>query len=616
MRHTKLNLTNTAAVCKYIKEQFLYDSTSHSANYNVLRLIFSNLDTKLYKVDLYNEFKKDLIVTETLEELTASIDNIFIHTDRKQKGEFYTSKCIVNKAYEYIEEEFGEDWREKYIVWDLAAGSCNLTRDYVFKKLYISTLEEEDIVFSNEMGYNPEAVKFQFDFLNDDFDKLPKELMESIVNGEKMIILVNPPYKCYKVECKYKEELIKRKYDEKLNKASCELYWLFLYRIMDLCQINDNISLALVCKFNMYNAKLTLGARNNFLKVLEYRRGFKGSAHHFDGLKSKWTYIFNIFRHNKSRELNLRLDMDTVELINNKLEVIKNEIVELPFDNNRGSILEYLKSSMDLPKDRRDLKITLPLKDAYTMGDRMDRVSYVLPNQIGNYKVVNRVIGGMDKDNFIRTGGNGGSRALPIYKENLLETISHCGVKLIVNKFDKKYTGYNIGVPNVNHSKYNTVVYNALVYCIFSHKFQTSHLEGLDYTDLKRDLYINTTIENHLFYIPKDTVISHLNAHSKDLINLDSVGSDYIYHLIEGNLMHLNSTAMELWALCRDLTLRSLEYRTVDEKQSYHWNSSWLQILDIVKERFPSEFGQYTKLMSKLEELLIDDIEEVGYLEY
>ena len=50
---------------------------------------------------------------------------------------------------------YGEDWKEKYVVWDPAWGTGNLTRDYKFKELYVSTLGYSDIQTAEQMGYNP-----------------------------------------------------------------------------------------------------------------------------------------------------------------------------------------------------------------------------------------------------------------------------------------------------------------------------------------------------------------------------------------------------------------------------------------------------------------------------
>ena len=54
--------------------------------------------------------------------------------------------------------------------------------------------------------YNEGAIKFQYDFLNDDMEllreqsllqekfKIPKELLESIKNKKPILFLINPPY--------------------------------------------------------------------------------------------------------------------------------------------------------------------------------------------------------------------------------------------------------------------------------------------------------------------------------------------------------------------------------------------------------------------------------------
>jgi len=106
------------------------------------------------------------------EELTAVVDRLILDVTRRKQGEFFTPTLWVNKAHEYITSVYGEDWKDKYVVWDPAWGTGNLTRDYKFKELYVSTLNYSDIQTAEPMGYNPEAVKFQFDFLNDDYDFL------------------------------------------------------------------------------------------------------------------------------------------------------------------------------------------------------------------------------------------------------------------------------------------------------------------------------------------------------------------------------------------------------------------------------------------------------------
>jgi hypothetical protein len=126
--------------------------------------------------------------------LAAVVDRIVEDTTRRRQGEFFTPAIWVDKAHEYIASVYGEDWKEKYVVWDPAWGTGNLTRDYQFKELYVSTLNQSDIDTANQMGYNPESVKFQYDFLNDEYAKLPQGLLTAIESGREIIVLMNPPY--------------------------------------------------------------------------------------------------------------------------------------------------------------------------------------------------------------------------------------------------------------------------------------------------------------------------------------------------------------------------------------------------------------------------------------
>ena len=107
--------------------------------------------------------------------LTAITDRLIEDTDRRRKGDFYTPTIWVDEAHKLMDKNLGDDWRDKYIVWDCAWGTGNLTRDYKFSDLYCSTIQSEDLTIGAK--YNPFATKFQYDFLNDDVD-----LMEQAVN--------------------------------------------------------------------------------------------------------------------------------------------------------------------------------------------------------------------------------------------------------------------------------------------------------------------------------------------------------------------------------------------------------------------------------------------------
>lgn len=130
---------------------------------------------------------------------TEISDRLIEDAKRRKNGEFFTPTLFTDYAHKMLSEELGEDWKEKYIVWDCCWGTGNLTRDYRFKELYASTLEQAELDCGNR--YNPEATKFVFDFLNDDINflgvssgKLPEKLYKALEDKKPTVFFINPPY--------------------------------------------------------------------------------------------------------------------------------------------------------------------------------------------------------------------------------------------------------------------------------------------------------------------------------------------------------------------------------------------------------------------------------------
>ena len=170
---------------------------------------------------------------------------------RERKGAFFTPRIWVEKSQEYMANYFGENYQDEYYIWDCAAGTGNLLAGLTNKyNIYASTLDTADVNVMKEMIKEKsinllENHVFQFDFLNDDFSKLPESLQE-IINDEekrkKLIIYINPPYAehgnaknvVWTWENKSwtaKNTLMYNKYNEQIGTASRELFAQFLIRI-------------------------------------------------------------------------------------------------------------------------------------------------------------------------------------------------------------------------------------------------------------------------------------------------------------------------------------------------------------------------------------------------
>ncbi len=121
---------------------------------------------------------------------------------RERKGAFFTPRKWVELSQKYIADVLGENWQDEYYVWDCAAGTGNLLAGLTNKyNIYASTLDQADVnVMHERIEHGANLLKnhvFQFDFLNDDFTKLPQSLQD-IINDEekrkKLVIYINPPY--------------------------------------------------------------------------------------------------------------------------------------------------------------------------------------------------------------------------------------------------------------------------------------------------------------------------------------------------------------------------------------------------------------------------------------
>ena len=163
---------------------------------------------------------------------------------RERKGSFFTPLIWVELSQKYLTDALGEDWQDEYYIWDCAAGTGNLLTGLTNKyNVWASTLDRQDVDVMKDRIKNGanllEDHVFQFDFLNDEFDKLPAGL-QSIINDpekrKKLVMYINPPYaesngKVSTSRSNIQETMIHRKYGTKLGKVGAELYAQFLMRI-------------------------------------------------------------------------------------------------------------------------------------------------------------------------------------------------------------------------------------------------------------------------------------------------------------------------------------------------------------------------------------------------
>ncbi|GAA9085585.1 hypothetical protein Taitung32_14710 [Helicobacter pylori] len=229
---------------------------------------------------------------------------------RERKGAFFTPRIWVEKSQEYLAKALGQDYQEDYIIWDCAGGTGNLLNGLTNKaNCFLSTLDSNDVAIVKELAATNklnllENHVFQFDFLNDGFNKAPKSLQEILNDKEKrkkLIIYINPPYAEAGNKAKMsgtgkhkdlvaRGNLICKKYKDELNKANNELFAQFFMRIYK--ELNGCI-MASFSKLKYLNS-------SNFKKFREvfkakFLEGFMVPADSFDNVKGQFPIGFLVW---------------------------------------------------------------------------------------------------------------------------------------------------------------------------------------------------------------------------------------------------------------------------------------------------------------------------------
>lgn len=279
---------------------------------------------------------------------------------RERKGAFFTPRIWVELSQKYLTDYLGENWQDEYYIWDCAAGTGNLLAGLTNKyNIYASTLDQADVsVIHERIDHGANLLKnnvFQFDFLNDDFSKLPQSLQD-IINDEekrkKLVVYINPPYAEAsnrdtvkgKGENKSKvatETKTYKKFQNQIGTGARELFVQFLIRIY----------------FEIPQSKLAIFSKLKHLQssnFSDFRKVYNSKlemfyicpAKSFDNVKGNFPIGFQIW------------DSDQKEIFESRVADIYDEKKNLigfkniySYDNNK-SIIQWLRNYYDKSSQR------------------------------------------------------------------------------------------------------------------------------------------------------------------------------------------------------------------------------------------------------------------------
>ena len=285
---------------------------------------------------------------------------------RERKGAFFTPRQWVELSQKYLADVLGEDWQDEYYIWDCAAGTGNLLAGLTNKlNIWASTLDQADVnVMHDRIDNGANLLKkhvFQFDFLNDDFSKLPQDLQNIIKDEDKrkkLVIYINPPY----AEATSSKTVtgtgtnkggvttnfkINDYFKPKIGNASNEIFALFM------ANIYEKLPNCIVAQFS----KMKFVQGSNFVKFKEffkaqYLKGFIVPADTFDNVKGQFPIGFTVW----NTAVKEKIDTIPCDIFDKRgtFKGIKNFYGELPksinrwiklYDNGSSTHIAYMDNS-------------------------------------------------------------------------------------------------------------------------------------------------------------------------------------------------------------------------------------------------------------------------------
>lgn len=540
----------------------------------------------------------------------AISDRLIEDTNRRNKGEFYTPTIWVDYAHKMIAEQLGENWRTEYTVWDCCCGTKNLTRDYYFGDLYCSTLENAELRISSK--YNKEATSFQFDFLNDELDKLPEGLLNAFKENKKILFFINPPYATagnYKNGTK--KDVAKTKMNEEMlqnNYGACSqnLYAQFLYRIQKIKDIYDlkNLFIGIFSPTLFLTGTSYKNFRANFLNTFKYLYGFQLQASHFSNVSANWGISFTCWIPGKTHNTSEFL-IDVCDVSDDVIKVILNKkLYNIDFDKT-GS--DYIKCPIKATEDMPHLSSGVTIKGTTGKG---------ILNSLGYLFSKSNNVDLNTQNVALFTAVYSDGHGQNIIKENFIPCITLFSARRLILPTWINWTDEYI-VPNEQHPLFKEFTNDSIIYSLFESKSNQSSLRQIEYKEKLWD------IKNEFFFLPKSRIMELANNNDNDFCYNDARVSEerYVAKLLfnDGLYDNLSEEARNVLDKAIELTEKSFKYRKLfdeehPEYQINNWDCGWYQIKAVLKEYLPDEYKEFQELFKELGNKMRPMVYELGFL--
>lgn len=506
--------------CVFYSEEDDNYAYEHPSKKNTVILGGKEYTLNLSSMRAFFERRERGLSAKDIDNLLSMRDRIIEDDTRRRQGAFYTPTLWVGEAHSEMDKVLGETWRDDCIVWDCCAGTGNLTRDYDFKNLILSTAEQPDVKAMKREEYNNGAEIFQYDFLNPESESpffegtdnvLPlsvkKILKEGAESGKRLVFLINPPYATAAavngaesrkgVASTIVNQEMK---GAKLGACSQQLYAQFLFQCEQVAS-GYGFKQKSVGVFSpiLYMVSGSFSKFRPFwYRKYSYQSGFMFQASHFADVKGSWAISFTLWNEGKTevtQDLPITLkDMSDLE------EVVSLREKELyNADNRRAS--DWVRFPVKSLKGRDAPQMRSGLSIAPKGRGKLVEHSLLYLTNNANCPQQNQVVFftsscGSASNGLSVLEGDGWRRAISLYSARKLSKdtwITH----------NDEYLA-----PQTEKEGYEQWVDDCHVYTLLENKNNMTSMRGVEY---KGKTY---NIHNHFFWLTRKEALDLYGSHN------------------------------------------------------------------------------------------------------
>lgn len=580
-----------------------------------------NMDGNAYKA-FFGYFDRNYTPQET-NRLNGIADRLIEDADRRMKGDFWTPTLFVDYAHKMLEETIGVDWKETCVVWDNCWGTGNLTRDYKFGELYCSTLFQSELNIGND--YNPEATKFQFDFLNDFIPmpnelvgtqtKMPQGLMEAFEQDKPIVFFINPPYGTANnlgANSGHKAGIAKTIINQQMltddfGACSENLYAQFLYRIMQLRQKYNLTN----CYIGLYSPTLFLTGtswkkfRNKFLNAFSFINGCQFCANQFSDVANSWSISFSIWKNGITADKE-NFNYDLVDDIDGEVQVIGTKnVYNIDFHTSSS---DWVKESVKKIKTSDSPQ----LSSAIRWKEGKGCCGSIVLGALGYYVNVANNIYKSPTDVFLLTSTSSMGHGVSICDSNYERVcVNFSARKLIEPTWYNQKDEYL--APNEAHPDYQEFVNDSIIHSLFHSASNQSSLRNVDYKGKQWNIY------NEFFWMGKDEITKLANDNSLTTTYNEARTSNERYVYSKLKTINISSEAQAVLDKANEIVRNTFQYREMfdqehPEYQILNWDCGWYQIKALAKEYDKAEYDEFVALFKALENKMRPMVYTLGFL--